>query len=177
MSAYDAYVQSRHRLWEDVGSTTIDSAVADLKRAVARDPTFAAAHGLLAFAYGLRFARSDEPRWRDTACVWAAQADSLKPGLPQTHMARAIIHDGSGEYDAAVQELQAVLRQQPGHLTAMMETARVQARRGEYAEALRWGLRAARSDPRNRRAVPDLVYPPGRSRERRGRRVNSEASE
>ncbi len=90
--AYDLYLRGRIRIRHE---TRADDSVAIglLARAVALDPSFAAAHAQLARAYGLRvgqFARGDTAA-REQAYLEVEKALQLNPDLAEAHWARAFV--------------------------------------------------------------------------------------
>jgi len=108
LDAYDFYLRGKIRVRHE---TRADDSVAIglLERAVALDPSFAAAHAQLARAYGLRvsqFARED-PAALEKAYVEVEKALQLDPDLAEAHWARAfVLWDvaGSFQHQRAIQE-------------------------------------------------------------------------
>src|SRR5207249_6567608 len=92
LDAYDSYLRGKIRVRHE---TRADDSVAIglLERAVALDPSFAAAHAQLARAYGLRvsqFAREDTAA-REQAYLEVEKALQLNPDLAEAHWARAFV--------------------------------------------------------------------------------------
>ena len=92
LDAYDLYLRGKIRIRHE---TRPDDSVAIglLERAVALDPSFAAAHAQLARAYGLRvsqLAREDTAA-REKALVEVEKALELNPDLAEAHWARAFL--------------------------------------------------------------------------------------
>jgi TolB-like protein/DNA-binding SARP family transcriptional activator len=108
LEAYGSYLRAKIRIRHETRAD--DSvAIALLERAVALDPTFAAAHAHLARAYGLRvsqFAREDSAA-HEKAHVEVEKALQLNPELAEAHWARAVLLwdvAGGFRHEQAVQE-------------------------------------------------------------------------
>ena len=110
LAAYDCYLRGKIRIRHE---TRADDSVAIglLERAVALDPSFAAAHAQLARAYGLRvsqFAREDTAAL-ERAYVEVEKALHLNPDLAEAHWARAFLlwdvaWTGGFRHERAIQE-------------------------------------------------------------------------
>ena len=90
--AYDLYLRGRIRIRHETRADD-SAAIGLLERAVALDPSFAAAHAQLARAYGLRvsqFAREDTAA-REQAYLEVEKALQLNPDLAEAHWARAFV--------------------------------------------------------------------------------------
>ena len=89
--AYDHYLRGKFYLHRQNRDDN-EAAITALERAVATDPTFAAAHAELAQAYvwKLFFFAPEERQWAEKAFVAAEKALSLDPNLAVAYLARGI---------------------------------------------------------------------------------------
>jgi DNA-binding SARP family transcriptional activator/TolB-like protein/tetratricopeptide (TPR) repeat protein len=117
LEAYNLYLLGKIRVqYEDRANDSV--AITLLQRAVALDPSFAAAFAELAHAYDLRatqFAPQDSAA-QEGAEVAAAKALDLDPDLPEGHFARASILWGPGRrfaHELAIQEARRALSVNP----------------------------------------------------------------
>jgi hypothetical protein len=84
--AYDHYLRGQFYLYRQ-SSEGNDAAITALERAVATDPSFAAAHAALAQAYvwKLFLFAPNEKQWEEKAFVAVEKALSLDPGLAEAY--------------------------------------------------------------------------------------------
>lgn len=124
----------------------LDEAIAELQRAVAVDPGYAAAAFNLAYAYERRGRIED-------ALAQYTQALQLDPQnvLGQNNL--GVLYDKQGQYDAAIAAFEQALRLEPANATvqgnlanARKNKATVQERERRIAEA-RQGVEAHPQDP------------------------------
>ena len=117
LDAYDAYLRGKEAIDRGTDAGDFADAVRMYERAVALDPSFAAAFAELSVAHGFiywlyidrsaaRLARAKEA---------ADRAQRLAPDLPETHLALANYYYRSAlDYDRALGELDALERTRPG---------------------------------------------------------------
>lgn len=124
----------------------LDEAIAEFQRAVEIDPTYAAAHFNLAYAFERR-ERFDE------AIGQYRKALELEPGNLLGHNNLGVLYDKQGKYDEAVAAFEQALRVDPANATVQknLENARknkaiVQEREAKIAEA-RKQVEARPKDP------------------------------
>jgi tetratricopeptide (TPR) repeat protein len=93
LSAYDEYLKGRQAMAGFAGGAVVEAA-AHFEESIARDPGFAAAHAGLAEALTLQsigFQARPEKETMPRARQEADLALELDPGLPEAHLARALV--------------------------------------------------------------------------------------
>jgi len=123
-----------------------------LNQAVARDPSFFEAHGLLVSVHDNLYASGlDHTPARLGFAKAALQAVSrLRPDDGQTHFWRAHnLYMGYGDYEGALRELEIARRKSPNDSLVFELTGFVQRRQGHWEESVRSLERASELDPRN----------------------------
>ena len=151
--AYDEYLRGRffaNRQNKADNETTIQA----LERAVALDPTFAAAQAELAQAYVWRFFlfTPDEKQWEEKAFVAVEKALSLDPNLAVAHLARGRLHWTSANHfphDQAIQEYRRALALNPSLDEAQNQLALVYGHIGAFDQALQELQKAVTNNPTN----------------------------
>ncbi|HUP90677.1 MAG TPA: winged helix-turn-helix domain-containing protein [Solimonas sp.] len=132
--------------------------VAQLERAIALDPDFAAAYAQLSMVHReLYWSGLDPaPARLDRARAAADTALRLDPGLAQAHAARGMyFYQGPQNYAAAEHELAQAKRLAPGDAAIQSSLAELLRRKGQWEEALAGFAAAARLDPRNEAALSE----------------------
>jgi tetratricopeptide (TPR) repeat protein len=145
--------------WQLMGSAsepdakkTLLQAIGLLEEAVARDPHFLRAYGLLATAhldlYWQGFDHTDARRELAHAAVEAAAL--FAPDAGEVHLAQAdYAYHGFRDYDRARAELDLARQALPNNAAIYIFTASIDRRQGRWAEALRNFERGVVLDPRN----------------------------
>ena len=151
--AYDHYLRGRFYLSRQ-NKDDNDSAITALERAVATDPTFAAAQAELAQAYvwKLFFFAPEERQWAEKAFVAAEKALSLDPNLAVAYLARGIslwTPANHFPHEKAIGEFRRALSLNPNLDEARNQLARVYFHIGAFDEALQQSQEAVRTNPSN----------------------------
>ena len=160
-AAYDVYLQGE-ALLQRAEHSDYDArpAAALFQQAVALDPSFGLAWARLSYAYMVVYwnfyDRTVARLAQGTAA--AERAQSLAPGLPETHLAVAYVrYWGHRDYDAARRELDAALRTRPNDVKILLPYSYVARRSGHWDEAIATMRREVDLDPRNPTALDDLA--------------------
>ncbi len=138
VTAYDLYLQSLELLRE----REAEEAAELLQRAVYLDDSFAPAHAQLAIALMLEHGSSVE-----TASQHIEQAEALKPGLAETHAARALQGIFTEDPEAVVVHARKALELNPSSIDAMNWLYTGLTRLGQYKEAYAVVDQMMRKDP------------------------------
>ncbi|MCA1616472.1 MAG: tetratricopeptide repeat protein, partial [Acidobacteria bacterium] len=151
--AYDDYLRGKFYLHRQSRDTNA-AAIAALERAVATDPSFAAAHAELAQACVWRFFlfTPDEKQWEEKAFVAVEKALSLDPDLAEAHLARGrLLWTPSNRFphDKAIQEYRRALDLNPSLDEARNQLALVYGHVGLLDEALQELEKAVATNPSN----------------------------
>jgi serine/threonine protein kinase/lipoprotein NlpI len=117
-AAYELYLQARGYLQREDKADNVNNAIDLLKRAVALDPKFAAAHSALAQAYFDRYRLDRDPKAMAAALESARYALSLNPDLPETNIASGTIYYGTGLFDEARQRFEKAIELDPANAEA-----------------------------------------------------------
>jgi len=164
--AYDHYLRGQFYLHRQNRHDN-EIAITALERAVATDPTFAAAHAELAQAYVWKhflFAPG-ERQWEEKAFVAAEKALALDPELAVAHLARGrILWTPANRFphDKAIREYRRALKLNPSLDEARNQLALVYSHIGAFDEALQESHKAMTINPNNNlahfRIGETLVY-------------------
>jgi TolB-like protein len=155
--AYDLFLRgrahSRHENREDN-----DEAIALLERAVAADPSFAAAHAELAWAYGIRhfFFFPDDAELERKSRLEVETALRLDPESSDAHLARGVLlWDASYHfaYAESIRELHRAIELNPSSDEAHSQIGLVYLHIGLLERALREAQEALRLNPGNMLAI------------------------
>jgi len=153
MSAYDAYLQGRHKLNSlEPGSTR--EALELFRAATDADPGFAAAWAARAMTViSLREDAFREGIPRAESVLLASNAIeralAIDPGLPEAYVAQATLYADSYDFEPALESLNKALEINPSLVEALRLHARILSRFGRIKEAQRDILKALRLDPHN----------------------------
>jgi serine/threonine-protein kinase len=151
LGAYDAYLRglaasSRSGRYSVAGRRT---AVAELERAVALDPGFAAAHSALALAYIAADVFVGDPALVSKARASVDRADALAPDRMESQLARAAYLVATGDLEGALRAAESAARQAPDDPAALYYLAQSQSVTGHFEDAVATAQRAERIDPRS----------------------------
>src|SRR5881275_2875195 len=149
--AYDLYLRGRLGA-RKVTPAHLTSAIALLEKAVALDPSFAAAYAELAHAYAQRvfaLTPNDTASW-ERALLAGEKALRLRPDLAEAHFARAlnpsledahhqlgVVYNHIGFLDEAIAEFRQALALDPTDLLAEERIGVALVHQGKYQDALR----------------------------------------
>ena len=151
--AYDHYLRGQFYLHRQNREDN-EKAIAALERAVASDPTFAAAHAELAQAYvwKLFLFAPDEKQWAEKAYVAAEKALAIDPNLAVAYLARGrLLWTPANRFphEKAIREYRRALALNPGLDEARNQLALVYNHVGALEEALHELETAVATDPNN----------------------------
>ncbi|MCA1619013.1 MAG: protein kinase [Acidobacteria bacterium] len=151
--AYDHYLRGKYYLHRQSRENN-EAAIASLERAVAADPTFAAAHAELAQAYvwKLFLFTPGEGQWAEKAFVSAEKALAINPDLAVAHLARGRLlwtPANNFPHEKAIREYRRALTLDPSLDEARNQLALVYNHVGAFDEALRELRSAVSINPSN----------------------------
>jgi tetratricopeptide (TPR) repeat protein/TolB-like protein/tRNA A-37 threonylcarbamoyl transferase component Bud32 len=136
VDAYADYSRARALLERPDVSGNVARAIEGFEAALAKDPQFALAHSGLGEAYWARYQETRDPAWTAKAQGSITEALRLDPEQPRTRFALALLYQGTGRAEAALEELRRVLAQQPANDDAHRLLGDILADRGEWPEAI-----------------------------------------
>lgn len=146
-AAFAEYAQARTFLERPDVQGNLDHAIRLFQRAVATDPHFALAHAGLAEAYWAQFQETKDPAWTRKALQANLDALQVDPTLAEVRMSLAVMYNGQGRHDEAIQELQHVMQRQPGNDNAHRLLASIHAARSDWTAAISAAQRAVALRP------------------------------
>jgi serine/threonine-protein kinase len=113
----------------------LDAATALFTQAVKADPSFALGFSALAEVAWARYRLDHDSRWIDEAEINCRRAAELNQRLPAVYVTLARIHNGRGQYNLALQEIQQALQLEPLNTDALLSQAAVFASMGQEEKA------------------------------------------
>jgi len=113
----------------------LESAVALFQQAVQADPNFALGFSALGEAHWAKYRLDHDPRWIDEAEKDCKRAAELNQQLPAVYVTLARVHNGKGQYNLALQEIQQALKLEPLDPDALLSEAAVYASMGRDDQA------------------------------------------
>lgn len=151
--AYDEYLRGRFYLNRQ-NKAGNETAIEALERAVAIDPSFAAAYAELAQAYvwKLFLFAPEEKQWQERAFVAAEKALSLDPNLAGAYLARGrLLWTPANRFphEKAIREYRRALSLNPNLDEARNQLALVYCHIGAFDEAIQESQRAVTTNPNN----------------------------
>jgi tetratricopeptide (TPR) repeat protein len=163
--AFALYSQARTMLQRPDIPGNVPRAIETFREAVARDPKFALAHAALGEAYWVQYRETKDEAAVTRARNSITEALRLDPDQPSIRFALALVYDGTGHPDEALEELQRVLALQPGNDDAHRVTGDILLRRGrpqEGLDELKQAVDLRPNYPENQRILGRAYYDLGR---------------
>jgi serine/threonine-protein kinase len=156
LAAFDLYSRAKSLLTSTFSATAepdVRKAIELLDQAVKRDPSFFDAFRELAYAHEFLYGvsgRDHTPARLALAEAALQAAERLRPGAPETHLARArYLYYGRRDYAGALAKLERVRQALPNDPSIFTLTGYILRRRGDQEAGLRNLQRATELDPRN----------------------------
>ncbi len=146
--AYELYLEGEGALQRFERVENLEAAIASFTAAIARDPSYAAAHAGLAEAYFRTWRARKDPQWVSRAEEACARALTLDDQLAAAHVTLGMIRNGTGRPEEAVGELQRALAFEPGNRDAYRELAQAYGALGRPADAEATYRKAIALDPK-----------------------------
>jgi len=104
--AYEAYLQGHGHLWQYESPDRLKAAVDAFRQALREDSSYAPAHAGLGESYWRRFEATRDTQWVVRAEQHTQRALELDAELVAAHKVRGLIHQSTGQYEAATQAFQ-----------------------------------------------------------------------
>jgi TolB-like protein/class 3 adenylate cyclase/Tfp pilus assembly protein PilF len=155
VAAFELYSRAKDLIlntgFSAIAAQNLRSGIDLLNQALARDPSFFAAHYQLAYAHDSLYALLEHtPERRALADAAVGEAVRLRPDAGEAHLARANhLYSAYRDYDGALAELEVARSTMPNSPRVFELTGFIARRRGAWDEALRSLKRAVELDPRN----------------------------
>ena len=132
---HEAYLAGLKQLerWDKRGN--LESAIDLFQQAVKADPGFALGFSALGETYWAKYRLDHDSRWIDEAERTCKRAAELNSQLPVVYVTLARVHNGKGQYNLALQEIQQALKLEPRDPDALLGEAAVYASMGQADKA------------------------------------------
>lgn len=149
-------------------ATNLDSAAAMFEQAVKAEPSFALGFSALAEVDWAKYRLNHDSRWIEEAEKNCRRAAELNHQLPAVYVTLARIHNGKGQYNLALDEIQQALDLEPRDPDALLTKAAIFAGMGQDDNAEKIYKTAATLRPQNWNGFYELgafYYRQGRNAE------------
>ena len=127
----------------------LESAIGLFEQAVKADPGFALGFSALGEAHWAKYRLEHDARWIDEAEKDCRRAAELNNQLPAVYVTLARVHNGKGQYNLALQEIQQALKLEPLNPDALLGEASVYASMGRADRAESTFTKAAALRPQD----------------------------
>ena len=156
-SAYELYLQGRGEFARRDLAGNLDEAIVHLQQALVKDPGYALAQAALGEAFWEKYLETKDRRWVEEARRSCKAALDFGGSLAAPHVTLAMILNGTGQYQQAIDEAQTALQLDPANADATRALAKSYARLNRSTEAEAAYQRIIARNPENSRAHSDLA--------------------
>jgi TolB-like protein len=156
LEAYNLYLQGNYYYWKSYDSQDWEEAIKLYGRVIEIDPGFAQTYTRIAMChleqYWFYHNRSEELLKKSKQYI--DKAFEIDPDLPEAHLALGVYYyNGYLEYSKALEQLEMVLKEQPGNSEAFFWSGAVYRRAGNWEMASTNLMKACELDPKSARVV------------------------
>jgi len=146
--AYDAYLRGRELIYQ---RTNLDQAIKHLERSLRLDDNFAPARAQLAIAslLAVGFGLLDSEEASRVAKSQLDRADELEPNLAETYAGRALLANGTDDYESTIRHARKALVLNPSYVDAMNWLQGALWALGHYEESIATIEKMQIADPLN----------------------------
>src|SRR5215471_19062696 len=116
-------------------TANLDSAIRLFEQVVSADESFALGHSALGQAHWAKYRLDRDPKWMEQAEQDCRRAAELHRQLPAVYVTLALVHNGKGKFDLALQEVQQALQLEPRNVDALLAEAAVLSSMGQAEKA------------------------------------------
>ncbi len=124
-------------------SAELEAAISSFEKAVKSDPSFALGFSALAEAHWAKYRLERNPLWIEAAEKECRRAAELNDQLPAVFVTLARVHNGRGQFNLALEEVQKALKLEPLNADALIAEASVLSSMGQLERAEETYKRAA----------------------------------
>ncbi len=156
LEAYNLYLQGNYYYWKSYNSQDWDAAINFYLNATEIDPGFSLAYTKLAMSYLQQywFYHHRGQEILQTSKKFIDKAFETDPELPEAHLALGVYYyNGFLDYQKAVEQLEIVLRMQPGNVEAWYYLGCVYRRAGGFNKSKSCLVKACELDPKSARIL------------------------
>lgn len=144
---HESYLQGQKYLERWDKPANLDHATRLFEEAVKSDPDFALGYSALAEVEWARYRLDHDSHWVEDAEKNCRRAAELKHELPAVYVTLARVHNGRGQNNLALQEIQHALQLEPHDADALLTEATLYASMGQQDRAENTYKRAAALRP------------------------------
>lgn len=144
---HESYLQGEKFLERGDKPVNLDHATRLFEEAVKSDPDFALGYSALAEVNWARYRLNHNSHWVEEAEKNCRRVAELKHELPAVYVTLARVHNGRGQNNLALQEIQHALQLEPTNADAMLTEATVYSSMGQQDRAENTYKRAAALRP------------------------------
>ena len=148
-AAHESYLKGLGYLERYDKPGNLDSAIALFEASVKVEPNFALGFSALGEAYWDKYRLSQDPRWVDKAEEYCKRAAELNSQLPAVYVTLGRVHNGKGERNLALEEVQQALKLEPRSADALLALAAVYDSMGRTRDSEDAYRKAAALRPEN----------------------------
>jgi tetratricopeptide (TPR) repeat protein len=134
-AAYESYLRGQELLRRYDKPGNLDAAIQLFRSTTQADPKFALAFSSLGEAYWYKYTLEEDPQWVQLASTACQRAAELNPQLAAVYVTLGRIHNGTGQRDLAIQELQRAQELDQHNATALLGLANTYSSGGRAQEA------------------------------------------
>lgn len=145
--AFAEYSQARAFLERPDVPGNVDHAIRLFRSAVAKDSRFVLAHAGLAEAYWTQYGETKDLQWPPQAVAANLEALRIDPDHAEVRMSLAVMYSGQGRYEEAIEELEKVMKLQPGNDDPYRVLADIYIAGASWDLAIEAALRAVERRP------------------------------
>jgi len=144
---YEAYLAGMKQMDRWDKAANLDSAIVLFGKAVKADPAFALGFSALGEAHWAKYRLEKDTRWIDEAEKDCRRASELNNQVPAIYVTLSRVHNGRGQFDLALEEIEKALELEPLNADALLAQAAVFASMGQLDRAEETYQRAATLQP------------------------------
>ncbi len=154
LEAYNLYLQGNFYYWKSYDSQDYEQAVHMYEKVIELDPGFALAYTRLAMSYLSQYwfyhNRNEEVLQRCREAI--DRAFDIDPQLPDAHLALGVYYyNGHLDYSRALEQLEMVIKEQPGNSEAFYYAGCVYRRDGNWEMSKSFLVKASKLAPKSAR--------------------------
>lgn len=132
---HESYLAGMEHMKRWDRTASLDSAIRLFERAVEADASFALGYSALGEAHWAKYRLDHDSRWIDEAVKDCKRAAELNNQLPAVYVTLALVHNGKGQTNLALQEVQQALKLEPLNPDALLAEAAVYSSMGQQDRA------------------------------------------
>ncbi|MDX1585396.1 MAG: protein kinase [Balneolaceae bacterium] len=135
-SIYQQFIEGKGYLSRYQDEESLNKAINIFRDIITKDPGYVQATAALAEAYWRKFELARNSKWTDEALAYGRQAiNSSERPIPEAHITMALIYNGMGEYEKALEMLDNLEGPEQTGYQALLEKAKANEKLGNTEKA------------------------------------------